>query len=261
MPEPFTAPVGAPCWVDLMTSDVDRSRSFYARLLGWGAEAPNAEFGGYINFTLEDVRIAGCMESQPDTPGPDVWSVYLRSADAQQTVERAVAHGGAVYVEPMPVGDLGVMAVIGDVGGAAIGIWQPGEHKGFGFAYEDGTPSWFELFTRDYDASVAFYRDVFDWTTNTEGDSPEFRYTTLKRGETMYAGIMDASSFLPADAPAHWSVYFGVASTDDALARTTEMGGNVVQPAEDTPYGRLAVATDATGAAFKLLGPNQTATT
>jgi predicted enzyme related to lactoylglutathione lyase len=34
------------------------------------------------------------------------------------------------------------------------------------------------------------------------------------------------------------------------------MGGDVVQPAEDTPYGRLAVATDPTGAAFKLLGPN-----
>jgi predicted enzyme related to lactoylglutathione lyase len=242
-----------------MTSDVDRSRGFYARLLGWDAEAPNAEFGGYVNFTFQGARVAGCMESQPDTPGPDVWSVYLRSADAQQTVERAVANGGAVYVEPMAVGDLGVMAVIADVGGAAIGIWQPGEHPGFGIAYETGTPSWFELFTRDHEKSAAFYRDVFGWSTRVTGDSPEFRYTVLAEGETMYAGIMDASSFLPDGVPAHWSVYFGVDSTDDALARTTEMGGAVVQPAEDTPYGRLAVATDPTGAAFKLVGPNQTA--
>jgi predicted enzyme related to lactoylglutathione lyase len=72
----------------------------------------------------------------------------------------------------------------------------------------------------------------------------------------MYAGIMDAASFLPDGVPAHWSVYFGVESTDGALALTAEMGGKVVQPAEDTPYGRLAVATDPTGAAFKLLGPN-----
>jgi predicted enzyme related to lactoylglutathione lyase len=67
---------------------------------------------------------------------------------------------------------------------------------------------------------------------------------------------MDASSFLPDETAAHWSVYFGVDSTDDALTRTGEMGGNTVQPAEDTPYGRLAVATDSTGAVFKLLGPN-----
>jgi len=260
MPNPPTQPSGAPCWVDLMTSDTERSRTFYARLLGWDAEDPNAEFGGYFNFTFQGARVAGCMESQPETPGPDVWSVYLTSADAKATVERAVAEGGAVYVEPMPVGDLGIMAVIGDVGGAAIGIWQPGLHQGFGIAYETGAPSWFELFTRDYDASVAFYRDVFGWETRTEGDSPEFRYTTYTKGETQYAGIMDVSSFLPSDVPAHWSVYFGVDSTDDALSLTTEMGGNVVQPAEDTPYGRLAVATDPTGAAFKLLGPNVAAT-
>jgi predicted enzyme related to lactoylglutathione lyase len=239
-----------------MTSDTERSRSFYARLLGWEAEEPDPEFGGYCNFRFQGLRVAGCMESQPETPGPDVWSVYLSSEDAQQTVDRAVAHGGEVYVAPMPVGDLGVMAVIGDVGGAAIGIWQPGVHAGFGLAYETGTPSWFELFTRDYDAAVEFYRDVFGWETRIEGDTPEFRYATLTRGDTMYAGIMDAASFLADDVPAHWSVYFGVDSTDAALTLTTEMGGTVVQPAEDTPYGRLAVATDPTGAAFKLLGPN-----
>ena len=172
MPARDLALVGAPCWVDLMTSDTERSRAFYARLLGWEAEEPAPEFGGYFNFRFHDVRVAGCMESQPDAPGPDVWSVYLLSDDAQQTVDRAVAHGGEVYVAPMPVGDLGVMAVIGDVGGAAVGIWQPGEHKGFGIAYEDGTPSWFELFTRDYDAAVAFYRDVFDWEIRVEGNSP-----------------------------------------------------------------------------------------
>jgi len=256
MPNPPSIPTGAPCWVDLMTSDTERSRAFYARLLGWAAEDPAPEFGGYFNFTLGGVRVAGCMESQPDAPGPDVWSVYLASADAQQTVDRAVAQGGAVYVEPMAVGDLGIMAVIGDVGGAAIGIWQPGEHQGFGVAYEAHAPSWFELFTRDYDAAVGFYRDVFGWQTRVEGDAPEFRYTTFTKDDDQYAGIMDASSFLPDDVPAHWSVYFGVDSTDDALTLTGEMGGKVVQPAEDTPYGRLAVATDPTGAVFKLLGPN-----
>jgi predicted enzyme related to lactoylglutathione lyase len=46
---------------------------------------------------------------------------------------------------------------------------------------------------------------------------------------------------------------FGVADTDAALARLVELGGSVVQGAQDTPYGRLAHAADPTGAEFKLV--------
>jgi predicted enzyme related to lactoylglutathione lyase len=67
---------------------------------------------------------------------------------------------------------------------------------------------------------------------------------------------MDASGFLPEGVPAHWSVYFGAEDTDAALAKVTSLGGSVVLPAEDTPYGRLAGVADPTGAQFKLVGPN-----
>ena len=32
------SPVGAPCWVDLMTTDTERAREFYSGLLGWTAQ-------------------------------------------------------------------------------------------------------------------------------------------------------------------------------------------------------------------------------
>ena len=38
--------------------------------------------------------------------------------------------------------------------------------------------------------------------------------------------------------------------------RVTGLGGTVIQPGIDTPYGRLAAAADTTGAPFKLVGPN-----
>ncbi|MGH3696188.1 MAG: VOC family protein [Pseudonocardiaceae bacterium] len=254
MPTRDTAVAGAPCWVDLMTSDTERSRAFYYRLFGWTAEEPAEEFGGYFNFMKDGALIAGCMAGQqPEMP--DVWSVYLASDDARKTVDATVAHAGVVHVDAMDVADLGTMAVVSDPGGASIGVWRPGRHLGFGVLSEPGAPSWFELHTRDYQATVSFYREVFGWDTHVMSDTAEFRYTTLKHDEDWLAGIMDASGFLPEGVPAHWSVYFGVADTDAALARVVELGGSVVTAAQDTPYGRLATAADPTGAHFKLVAP------
>ncbi len=91
------------------------------------------------------------------------------------------------------------------------------------------------------------------WDTHVAGDTPEFRYTTLGEGEGRLAGIMDAATFLPEGAPAHWSVYFGVDDAVATVAKALELGGAVVDPPEDTPYGRLATLTDPTGTRFKLV--------
>ncbi len=243
-------PAGAPCWVDLMSSDTDKSRAFYSELFGWMAEEPNPDFGGYANFTKDGDHVAGLMAAQ-EGGVPDAWSVYLAVNDAEKTVEAAKAHGAPVFVEAIAVGDLGTMAVLADAGGAAIGMWQPGEHRG-GLVGTVGAPCHFELHTRDYDASVAFYTEVFGWPPKTESDVPEFRYSLLEVADGEHAGIMDASGFLPEGVPAHWSVYFAVEDIDAALAKVEQLGGSTIMAAEDTPYGRLATAADSTGAMFKL---------
>jgi uncharacterized protein len=250
------APVGAPCWIDLLTSDADRARHFYGELLGWTADEGAEEYGGYFTFFKDGLRIAGGMPNDGSQGQPDAWTVYLASADAQATTDAAAAHGGRVDLPPMPIPpDLGSMAVLADPGQATIGVWQPGSHKGFQVYAEPGTPSWFELHTREYEASVAFYRDVFSWDTHVASDVPDFRYTTLGEGDAALAGIMDASAMLPEGAPAAWSIYFQVEDADKALARVVELGGSVVRPPEPTPYGRLAEAADTTGVHFKLVQP------
>lgn len=252
MPKRDSAPLGAPCWVDLFTSDPDTSKAFYSRLLGWTATNTGEEYGGYINFQKDGVPVAGAMRNDGTHGIPDLWSVYLATADAKVTADAAAANGGSVVVIPMDVGDLGTMAVVTDAGGATVGLWQPGLHRGFGLIDEPGAPAWFQLNARDYDTSVRFYRDVFGWDTHVMSDTPEFRYTTLGEGDAALAGIMDAT-FLPEGVPAHWSVFLRVADADAALATVVELGGTVIMPAEDTPYGRLAGVADPTGAQFQIV--------
>ncbi|MGW3541363.1 VOC family protein [Nocardia niigatensis] len=65
---------------------------------------------------------------------------------------------------------------------------------------------------------------------------------------------MNSSSFLPPGVPGYWTVYFGVEDVDAAVRKVAELGGSVVRPAEDTPYGRLAAVADPSGVRFSLGG-------
>jgi uncharacterized protein len=246
-------PVGAPCWVDVLTSDPDRTKEFYGRLFGWTVEDPGEEYGGYFNFLKDGEHVAGGMRNDGESGVPDLWSVYLATDDADAIVERTVSAGGQVMVPAMDVMALGRMAVLIDVGGAVIGTWQPGLHRGFGVSGEPGAPAWFELHARAYDASLDFYRTVFGWKTQVASDDPGFRYATLDVGGDQRAGVMDASAFLPDGVPPSWTVYFAVPDADAALSEIVALGGEVVVGAEDSPYGRLATVADATGAVFKVI--------
>jgi predicted enzyme related to lactoylglutathione lyase len=243
---------GAPCWIDLFTSDQAGARTFYGELFGWTSADPNPEFGGYLNFSKDGGLVAGCMQAEPGMGVPDVWSVYLQVDDSEAVAKSVEAHGGRVMVSPMAVGDLGTMAVFVDPAGAAIGTWEPGTHKGIATLDEPGTPSWFELHTKGHAAAIAFYQDVFGWTTKSEGDTDEFRYSTAVDGDRQVAGVMDASSFLPDEAPSYWTVYLQVDDVDATLAKAVELGGSIIEPAVDTPYGRLATLGDHAGARIKL---------
>jgi uncharacterized protein len=248
MPTP-TLVIGAPCWIDLYSSDTEQATEFYGGLFGWTTELQREEFGGYFIWQKDGKAVGGCMANSGEEGMPDTWTVYLTTDDVERTAKDAAAKGGKVHMEPMPVAENGSFTIIGDPGGAGIGAWQADQVTGFEIWNEPGAPRWFELETPQYDAAVAFYRDVFKWNTHTFSDTPEFRYTTLRAGDDDLAGIQN----MPEGTPSAWTIYFGVDDTDAALERVAELGGKVLQPAEDTPYGRLAQAADPTGTAFKLM--------
>jgi hypothetical protein len=238
----------------LWTSDVEGIRKFYAALFGWEAQEPSLEFGGYFMFTRNGAPVAGAMGDMGDLRGDNTWKVHLETDDVAKTVTAAESEGGRIIHPADPVGDLGIQALLVDSNGATVGAWQPVKFSGFTILGEPGTPSWFELHTRDHDRSVAFYRSVFGWDTKEVGDSDEFRYTTMRdpQSEEELAGIMDAAAFLPEGAAANWSIYWATDDIDATVADTKSLGGSVVTDPMDTPYGRLATVTDPAGAQFKL---------
>ena len=249
------APVGAPCWADLWTSDVEGSRRFYSELFGWEAAEPSEEFGGYFMFLRDGVPVAGGMGPMGDMPAGNVWTNYLATADIAVAAKAAEAAGASLFMQPEAVADLGVQVQMADPQGAGIGAWQEGTFPGFTVLDEPGAPSWCELHTRDFQGALAFYKAVFGWETELVADTDDFRYAVVLAeagSDQQVAGVMDAGAWLPDGVDGAWSIYFHVEDARAAADRVVELGGSIVDPAVETPYGVLATVADPAGAVFKL---------
>ena len=247
------APIGAPNWLDLSTSDVAGSCAFYTALFDWTLDAVDERHREFAGFLKDGELIAGAMLKPADAQYPDSWSVYLATTDAAATATRAGAAGAQVVVPSTPVEDLGNFVILIDPTGAEIGGWEPREHRGFAYIDEPGAPCWFELYTRDFDAALDFYRSVFDWSIEVMPDGPAPRYARFERDGEALAGIMDISGVFPPEVPGHWGVYFEVADVAAAVVAVAELGGQAMGHVDDTPFGRLATCSDPTGAVFRLM--------
>ncbi len=254
---PQGIPAGAPCWIDLMTSDITRSREFYTALFEWEYEAGDEEtYGGYTTAFKDGRSVAGLMQSRADGEGyPDMWTTYLRVDNIDASIAAAKDAGAVVHMDPMDVPEQGRMAMLGDPSGAAIGLWEFGGHTGFQAHEESGAAAWHELHSKDYAAAVNFYQNALGLQASVMSDTPEFRYTNLVDGEKPLAGIMDASGMLPAEVPSSWQVYFQTDDADATISRALALGATIINAAEDSPFGRIAGLTDCTGAMFKLVQP------
>ncbi|MBU9763399.1 VOC family protein [Mycobacterium sp. TNTM28] len=247
-----SAPLGAPTWIDLSTSDPERAQQFYGTVFGWRFENSGPEYGGYVTASVDGRVVAGLMRNDPQWNAPDAWTTYLHTADADATVAAATAAGASNCVGVMDIPAKGRMAMLTDITNGFFGIWQPGGHDGFAVFNEAGAPTYHQLTTTDYARSLDFYRTVFSWNTETVSDTEEFRYSTANFDGEALVGVMDGSAFLPAGAPSVWSTFFGSDDVDKSIELIVANGGSVLRAAEDTPYGRLAAVADPTGAEFNL---------
>jgi predicted enzyme related to lactoylglutathione lyase len=243
---------GTPCWVDLGVADIAKAGAFYAELFGWEVQQGPPEAGGYA-LCLKDGRpVAGIGPKMGPAGEPSAWVTYLAASNADEAAAKIRASGGRVLMEPMDVMDLGRMAMAADPGGAVFGLWQARQHTGIQLANEPGSLTWNENLSRDFEGNKSFYRAVFGYGYADMSDAG-FHYATLKIGDSEVGGIGELDDSFPADVPAQWNAYFAADDTDAVIARVTAAGGSVVRPPWDTPYGRMAVASDDQGAVFSLI--------
>lgn len=245
-------PVGAFCWINVLSPNSDADRPFFSQLLDW----TYIEIPGMGHRIQVGGRDAGGMfpafdpaTQQPTPPGIGVM-VRVESADAAGA--KATALGGSSK-PAFDVGPQGRMADCHDPLGANIDVWQPAASPGMECDPSvHGSPSWFELATTDVARATAFYTGWFGWTTELTSMG-DFDYTTFKNNGAPVGGMMP---ILPSmgSMPTFWAVYMTVSDCDAAAARATTLGGQVCMPPMDIPnVGRFAGIVSPTGVMFYVI--------
>jgi len=263
MPNITTHAPGTFCWFELATNNQDGARTFYSKLFGY--EPSDTPMGDGQTYTI--LKLAGrdaaalyAMRAQDYPPGtPPHWMAYVSVESADAAAAAVKAAGGQVLVEPFDVMEHGRMAVCMDPLGAAFSLWQSKQHTGVGVCGEHGSFAWCQLNAPSAGREKAkqFYAKALGWTFRDDpmpmGDS----YTTWQGPEGPLGGMMPIPPGV--EAPAHWLIYFATNDVDATVAKTKEMGGQIMVPGTDIPgMGRFAVLQDPHGAFFavvKFAGP------
>ncbi|WP_081238251.1 VOC family protein [Streptomyces viridosporus] len=246
---------GTPCWVSLMAHSLDATEEFYGALFGWEFRPGPQPLGPYVRALLDGHDVAGIGLLPPDRRLPVAWTPYFASADADATAEAVRSRGGTVGVGPLDASAAGRLAICSDPCGAVFGVWQAAGHLGTSITGVPGTPAWNELTTFESETVAKFYETVFGYDEEPEV-SADFDYITLRLDDRPVAGVHGVGRAVPRGRGPHWTTYFTVADTDDAVDHVRHLGGQVLTPARDSPHGRVATVADREGARFALLqGP------
>lgn len=252
--------ITAPMWVDLSAGDVAAERGFYGEVLGWTYDDAHPDAGGWRQARAGGEAAAGVSPRPPGVPFTS-WQIFFGTDDIAGAIAHAASLGATPVMPPMPVvigGELTTtIAVLIDPTGAAFGIAEPGTHKGFkapqlDAGVPDGTPTWFELMSRDPRASAEFYAALTGAQINEAPESP-MPYWVLSIDGLDFAGIMGFPPDVPDEVPPYWSPYFAVADVDAATERARAAGATVLMGPENVGPGRLAMLLDPENAAFNVM--------
>ncbi|WP_309061639.1 VOC family protein [Streptomyces sp.] len=243
---------GTPCWVSLMVRSPDATEEFYGALFGWEFRPGPQQLGPYVRALLDGREVAGIGLLPPDRHLPIAWTPYFASADVDRTAEAVRSCGGTIGVGPLDVADAGRLAIGSDPSGAVFGVWQVPAHLGTAVTGVPGTPAWNELTTFESASVAKFYETVFGYDEEPVVCA-DFDYVTLHLDGRPVAGVHGAGGAVPRDRGPHWTTYFTVTDTDDAVDHVLHLGGQVLDPARDSDRGRVATVADPEGARFRLL--------
>ena len=253
VPEPAVlSGATAPCWVHLVTRELEGAQRFYGAVLGWTfRRGPLGR--DFVMARSDGVPAAGIGAVASAYQVAVAWMPYFSVPDADLVAGRIRERSGTVAVGPLTVGQ-GRAVLAADRDGASFGIWEWTGRAATLAPTGNRAHAWLRLRTRDaFDAAI-FYGEVLGWETGESGGCEEayVREVVLVRCNGRPLARISSGAVESAPDPQvrpHWQVQFPVTDVE-ATVLTAERHGGSLMERRDVPQGSEATLRDPDGALF-----------
>ena len=247
-------------WHDLMTTDAEAAKVFYAKVIGWNMQpfGPGNDYTVLSAGTVGMGGIATIPEDALQHGVPPSWQGYVAVDDVDAYVARILSSGGAILRPADDIPQVGRFAVVADPQGAVFYIFKPDGPESTPTA-TPGTPGlvgWNELHAVDGLSAFDWYAQTFGWTVSEDMDmGPMGIYRMFATGAEPVGGMMTKMPEMPVP---FWAYYFNVESIDAAIQRTLDAGGKLMHGPQEVP-GPMYIANcqDPQGAWFSMVAPQR----
>jgi predicted enzyme related to lactoylglutathione lyase len=243
-------------WYELMTTDIETAKAFYANVVGWSTRDSSATGLPYSLFTSGDSPVAGLMNVPRGARRTGVtpqWTGYVAVDDVDAAVDRIKQLGGAVHVPPTDLPNISRFSVVADPQTATLALVK-GRNSGRAPSAEleaPGRVGWHELLAADWEKAFAFYGELFGWQKADSHTGMMGTYQGFSTGGKTIGGMLTKPATLPFP---YWLYYFNTDDVQAAAKRVEAGGGQILFGPTAVPGGAWIVhCTDPQGAIFALL--------
>jgi predicted enzyme related to lactoylglutathione lyase len=247
--------VGKVIWAELVTPKLNEAEHFYAGLFGWTFKEQAPADSHYAVALLNGEPVAGMIhhplrEGEKRQP---YWLTFIAVQDVDAVERIAVSNGGKIVVAPRTYSLRGRQAVLTDPQGAPFAIIASLSGDPPDYLAENGAWIWSSLLTRDPEAGVTFYQNVFGYEA-FDLQSADGRQHVVLSSEDMARASVNAMPLDAAHRQPHWLNFIRVADATETATKAVALGGKVlVAPRVDRHGGKFAVIADPAGAPFGVM--------
>ncbi|HUG61812.1 MAG TPA: VOC family protein [Methylomirabilota bacterium] len=112
-------------WNELMTGDIEASKAFYEKTVGWTFSSMPMSEGTYWVFSPPGSEQPAGGMMQFDQGPTNTWFTYVQIDDLDGALAKVAAAGGTIQRQPFEIEGVGRIAIVTDATGATLGWITP----------------------------------------------------------------------------------------------------------------------------------------